>query len=227
MDSRPICNKKSPLLTDRIQYEIEALILSGSLPPGEHVKEQALATLLGTSRGPVREACRALERAGLVQIIPNRGVFVRSISLKEVLDIFDIRAQLAELAGREAAQNVSPRRLAELDDLVARMDVVARERDADTYLRLNMRFHEILYELCDNAKLRLLERELGNSIALYRRRGLASGGGLESSNSEHRQLMDALRNARIEEAGALCRRHVLKGKERFADAMAHAPEITV
>lgn len=224
MDFGTINEKSNSTLTERIQYEIEALILSGTLPPGEHIKEQALATLLGTSRGPVREACRSLERAGLVRIIPNRGVFVRRITLKEVLDIFDIRAQLAHLAGREAAHNISPRKFAELHVLVENMDEAARNQDADAYLELNLSFHEVLYSLCENEKLRQLERELGNSIALYRRRGLASGGGLESSNREHRALTTALAQGKPEDVADLFRDHVLNGKARFAQAMAHAPE---
>ena len=214
----------SSSLTERIQYEIEALILSGKFPPGEHIKEQALATLLGTSRGPVREACRALEKAGLVSIIPKRGVFVRKITLKEVLDIFDIRAQLAYLAGWEAAQNITPRKYDDLRKLILRMDEAAVQQDADKYLKLNIRFHDALYAISDNERLHQLEVELGNSIALYRRRGLASGGGLTTSNKEHCEVLDAIMYGTKEKAASVFRDHIYQGKNRFIVAIEHAPE---
>lgn len=96
-------------LSERVQCELERLILRGILKPGEHLKEQALADRLSVSRSPIREACRALERAGLVETIPHRGVFVRDVNLQDATDVFDIRAELAGIVAREAVHNVSPK----------------------------------------------------------------------------------------------------------------------
>ena len=217
-----------PLLTDglplaeRIQYEIEAMILSGVWEPGAHIREQALATQLGTSRGPVREAFRSLERSGLVDIVPNRGVFVRKSTFRDILETFDIRAQLALLAGQEAAQNVSPKFTSQLYALIDEMDAVTAHHNGDEYLQLNLRFHEKLYELCDNSKLRALDRELGRSISIYRRRGLVSGGGIQVSNQEHRQIVTVLMTGDSENTGQIFRQHVLNGKARFEKAFACA-----
>lgn len=211
---------------DHVQFGIESLILKGKLLPGEHIKEQALADRLGTSRGPVREACRALERAGLVESIPHRGVFVKNISIKDVCDIFDVRAQLSGLAAHEITQNMSPKYSAMLMNLVDQMDAVATRHEAAAYHTLNLDFHEKLYSLCDNAKVQKLDRELGQSIALYRRRGIISGGGIERSNIEHRRLVQTLASGDADQGAMLLRQHILNGKARFCKAMSHTPAAT-
>ena len=131
-------------LSDHVQRELERLILRGELKPGEHIKEQVLAARLGVSRSPIREACRALERAGLVEIIAHRGVFVREVNLQDATDVFDIRAELSGIVAREAVQNVSPKWARVLTGLIERMDDAAAKKDADAYLDLNIEFHATL-----------------------------------------------------------------------------------
>ncbi len=200
---------------DEVQHELERMILTGELRPGEHVKEQMLADRLRLGRAPVREACRAVERAGLLRRVPNRGVFVRRVSLNSATDVFDIRAELSGIVAREAAQNVSPRAAAELEALIGQMDAAAAGDDADGYLELNLRFHELLYSLASNRRIGELDRTLGNELLLYRRRGLASGGGLQHSNQEHRRILDALLRDRPDELAQVLRQHILNGKRRF------------
>jgi DNA-binding GntR family transcriptional regulator len=212
-------NQSQSSLTDIVQRELERRILKGILGPGEHVTEQAVAEELGVSRGPIREACRALERAGLVEIIRNRGVFVREVDLQRAVDIFDIRAELTGIVAREAVQNVSPKSLANLDQLVGKMDEAAARGNVDTYLPLNLQFHAALYGLADNQRVAALDQELGNELLVYRRRGLASGGGLAVSNIEHRQILTALAGGNAAELKRLFQRHINGGKQRFLDAI--------
>lgn len=206
-------------LSERVQCELERLILRGILKPGEHLKEQALADRLGVSRSPIREACRALERAGLVETIPHRGVFVRNVNLQDATDVFDIRAELAGIVAREAVHNVSPKWARVLAGLIERMDEAAAHKDADAYLDLNLEFHETLYRLADNRRVALVDRSLGNELLVYRRRGLASGGGLDVSNREHRQMLTLLVEGKAEELEDLLKRHIIGGKHRFLIAI--------
>ncbi|MFM1856537.1 MAG: hypothetical protein RLZ83_1846, partial [Pseudomonadota bacterium] len=85
---------QSSSLTGLVQAELERLILSGELAPGERLPEVALAARLGVSRGPLREAFRMLEEAGLVRTEKNRGVQVRDVPLDEAIEIFDLRAAM-------------------------------------------------------------------------------------------------------------------------------------
>ena len=115
-------------LSSVVQGELERMILSGELPPGEKLTEVALAARLGVSRGPLREAFRMLEEAGLVRTEKNRGVFVRSLPVEEAIDIFDLRATMEEFAGRRLAETITPAALKEVRALVEQMEQGPRRR---------------------------------------------------------------------------------------------------
>ncbi len=99
---------QSNSLPGLVQVEIEQLILRGELAVGQHVNESELASRFGTSRGPIREALRALEESRLVRSEKNRGVFVREISVAEADEIYDMREALDELIGRRVAERATP-----------------------------------------------------------------------------------------------------------------------
>src|SRR5688572_31276215 len=131
-------------LTSLVQREIERRIVTGELAPGAKLNEADLASAMGISRGPVREAFRALEQAGLVHTEKNRGVFVRQISLEEADEIYEVRAALEAQIGRLAATRISAQQLERLRGIVKRMHAVGRSRDPDAYFPLNLEFHETL-----------------------------------------------------------------------------------
>src|SRR5687768_9965606 len=89
-----------------IRDQVRSMIDNGTLRPGERVNEQALAQQLGVGRNSAREALRSLERTGLIRIVPNRGAEVRKVSLEEALDLYDVRAGIAHVAGRLATMRL-------------------------------------------------------------------------------------------------------------------------
>ncbi len=139
---------QSSSLTSVVQQEIERRILQGELAPGAKLIEATLAEMLGVSRGPVREAFRMLEEAGLVRQEKNRGVFVRSIPLDEAIEIFDLRAAMDEVVGRCLAQSITPEQLREVRAMVEAMEKAVKAGAADAYHLLNLEFHDKLVELC-------------------------------------------------------------------------------
>jgi DNA-binding GntR family transcriptional regulator len=84
--------RRSQTLVSICQAEIERMILEGELERGARINELALAARLGTSRGPLREACRSLAQAGLLETHANRGFFVRKLAHRDVADLYDLRA---------------------------------------------------------------------------------------------------------------------------------------
>src|SRR5450631_4278127 len=105
-----------------VQKELERMILAGDLGAGAKLNEAAIADLLGVSRGPVREAFRALEESGLVRLEKNRGVFVRELSVEEADEIYEVRAALDDWIGRRLAQTATPADIGELRAAIERMD---------------------------------------------------------------------------------------------------------
>jgi DNA-binding GntR family transcriptional regulator len=203
---------KDHSLTDVIQREIEVLLFTDALRPGDRINEKQLAERLGVSRAPVREATRALQEIGLVEIIKNRGVFVRTVNLKQIVDIFNIRGRLAELAAAEAARRISDASARDLGSLIDQMQSAATAED---YLTLNLEFHRQVFRLSDNERLAALDVSLGKEVRLFRLRGLRSKGSTETSNEEHRMILKALQERNSELAGRLFGQHILAGRDRF------------
>src|ERR1700733_2134969 len=108
-----------------VQVEIEQLILRGELAIGQRVNESELAARFGTSRGPIREALRALEESRLVRSEKNRGVFVREISVAEADEIYDVREALDQLIGQRVAERATPQQIRGLGAVLAQMDDAA------------------------------------------------------------------------------------------------------
>lgn len=212
-----IAQLRSHSLTAVVQHEIERMILSGELPAGTRLKESVLAKKLSVSRGPVREACRALAELGFVELIPNRGVFIRRIDRREAEQLYDVRAGLTGLAARLLAKTVSDTQLATLDALLDRMDVAGLS--LDDYYPLNLQFHDGMVEFTGNERLIAAYRQLVKELHLFRARGLVQGGGLAVSNAEHRDMVEAIRARDSVRAFEIAYSHVENGKARMLAAL--------
>ncbi len=218
----PVTSKPKPSLSDQLLERLERLILDGTLKPGDHVREHALAESWGVSRAPIREACRILQQAGLVEIVTNRGAFVRRVSLRHVLHLFDIRASLARLAAREATLNLTHRHAAHLERLIVAIDEVVARDDDRGFLVLNTEFHDAILELSGNRPLMQLQRDLFQQARLFRRSALISQGHLAERNADHRDLLAAMRAGDVDAAGRISEAHVLKSKAHFCTALGAA-----
>jgi phosphonate utilization transcriptional regulator len=205
---------QSNSLTSVVQQEIERAILAGEYEPGSKLIEATLAEKMGVSRGPVREAFRMLEEAGLLRNEKNRGVFVRSIPLEEALEIFDLRAAMDEMVGRQLAQKITPAQLKEIRELVDTMEKAVKADDARNYHLLNLRFHDRLVEMAGNSKVTAIYRKLIKELSLFRRINLAEGTMLPISAGEHRQIVKAIASGDTQAAGKAMFDHVMESKER-------------
>jgi phosphonate utilization transcriptional regulator len=201
-------------LANVVQQEIERAILAGEYAPGSKLIEATLATKLGVSRGPVREAFRMLEEAGLVRTEKNRGVYVRDIPMDEAVEIFDLRAAMDELVGRQLAAQITTAQLKEVRGLVDAMEKAVKAEDAYNYHLLNLKFHDRLVEMAGNRKLTSIYRKLIKELSLFRRLNLADGWLLPISAGEHRGILKAISSGDPDAAGKAMFQHVMDSKER-------------
>jgi phosphonate utilization transcriptional regulator len=215
---------RSASLSSAAQQEIERLILEGELAPGTKLAEAWLSERLGVSRGPIREAFRMLEEAGLVRQEKNRGVFVRDIPVDEASEIYDLRAVMDELAGRRLAGSITPEQLKRARVIVDGMDQAARSDDADAYHLLNLQFHDTLIDYVGNRKMTAIYRKLVKELALFRRRNLIDHAMLPHSAAEHRQMLKAIASGDAEAAGRAMFEHVMHSKERALKGETSRPQ---
>ncbi len=203
-------------LTSLVQREIERRIVAGELSPGAKLNEADLAAAMGISRGPVREAFRALEQAGLVHTEKNRGVFVRLVSLEEANEIYEVRAALESQIGRLAAERAKPAQLERMRAIVKRMHAAGRKRDPDAYFPLNIEFHELLAEAAGNRSLAAHYRRVVNELNLYRREAIQRNlDVIPVSTREHEAVVEAITRGDAARAARLLYDHVINSRSRL------------
>jgi len=207
-------------LPTMVRHELERRILAGEVLPGTKLNEADVAENLNVSRGPVREAFRALEQAGLVRTEKNRGVFVRELTHFEADELYEVRAGLDALIGRLVAERATPVQIVALRDLLRDMEKAARKRNVDEYYPQNVRFHDLLAQFTGNATLLATYRRLVNELHLYRRETLAHGpGSFPVSTKEHLAIVEALARGDAATASQLLHDHAIESRTRLHRAL--------
>lgn len=209
---------RSQPLASLVQKEIERQILSGEFAAGQRLNELEIARTLGISRAPVRESLRTLEQTGLVVSRKNYGVYVRTVSLEEAREIYQMRSYIDAGVGRELAQSIAVSDFRQLEQMAARMEKARAKRDAAAYHEINMAFHERMVELVGNRKLLDVYRKLLNELTLYRRQSLAQPGAMDHSAAEHREILAAIKSGEGDAAGRVMRDHIMASSGRLQRA---------
>lgn len=225
LETPPIDIVRTQSLTSLVQREVERLILTGELAPGERINEQHLAARLRVSRGPVREALRGLEKARLVEAKVNRGVYVRELSVEQALEISEMRGLLTGYACARLAASSTAEQRARLAQLIEAMAAAIEAGDAPAYYEHNLAFHDALMDYAGNARAKEMYDALVKESHLSRRKSLFSARAMAESNAEHRVILDAIRRGDPAEAREAGERHIIGGRRRFLDALgiAEAP----
>jgi DNA-binding GntR family transcriptional regulator len=202
-------------LTVLVQREIERRILTGALEAGERLSESALAAEMGVSRGPVREAMRGLQQAGLVEIVANKGVVVRKIGYEEAVDLYDLRGSLFGFMCETLARRRTDEQCRVLEDKLEEMAGAIRSDDKEDYFRLNLEFHAAIVEFCGNRRARAAYEGIAKEMHLFRRRGLSRIENIEASMQEHEAIAAAIIAGRAETARKAGVKHLRNGRDRF------------
>ena len=202
------------------QREVGRRIVSGEICGGSKLNEANIAKALGISRGPVREAFRALDQAGLVRVEKNRGVFVREVSLPEANEIYEVRAVLEGLIGRLAAQRIEAGEIDQLRTIIKRMRAQEKSCNAQAYFPLNVEFHDLLARAARNSALLANYRGIVNQLDLYRRATLSrSTDNISISTRDHEAIVAAVATRDESLAERLMSEHVLQSRQRLHRAL--------
>jgi len=202
-------------LPEEVARRIRADIFAGRLKPGERLNQDELAETMDVSRVPIREALIALEREGLVRIVPRRGAFVWELEREDLGDQYEIYGTVSGMAAERAAENIGEEQLEALQELIDRMD---GESDPAELERLNSRFHEIVNRASGSRRLSWLLGLLASSVpATYH-----DEGGWQLAAQDHRKILDRLRAHDRAGAGEAMRAHVSRTGEVALAALERA-----
>lgn len=210
---------RSRSLSSAIYRQLEEMILSGKIQPGERINESQLAAALEVSRAPIREACRQLEKHGMVEVHANRGTFVRSIQPEEVEELYDIRAALEALAGERAAGRITPKARKELQTRFAAMEKFAKGESVVDYYEANAEFHLEIIRISGNKSLAGIYDSICKQVSLFRKTSLSLPGRLRVSLDQHGEILAALLSGDKDEAGTALRHHVLDAGHALVSAL--------
>ena len=205
---------------DNAYERLKREILQGVLPPGYQAPEPDIASRLGMSRTPVREALIRLEAEGLIDLVPRRGAKVVAISRKDICEIFQILAVLEALAAGEAAgREGRDRILEEFEHLLAESDLALKSEDIGTWAQLDDSFHRLIAEICGNDRLEaeitgLLDQIYrANSVLLRLNKAPAANA------EDHRKIVEAIASGDAETATDVAKAHRLRGLSTMKDLL--------
>ncbi len=145
---------------DSVVKAIQSAIFNGELKLGQRIMEEELAATFQISRATVREALRRLEQVGLVQIKPRRGTFVTRLTLREVERTCRLRAALEGLAARYASERLADDDWRAIKHILSEMKIAAETSDLTAFIKLDRKFHELIWMLADDDQLEYILRFL-------------------------------------------------------------------
>lgn len=205
---------------DSIADTLEEEILGGLHSDGDRLDEIRIAARFGVSRTPVREALQRLARSGLAEHLPRRGVFVRQPGPVQLMEMFEVMAELEAVCARLAAVRISDAALDELRSINTRCQSAISGQDTDGYYRENERFHQLIYIQSGNSFLAEECQRLQRRLRPFRRVQLRLRGRMRQSMAEHEAILAALDAGNGPLAGEAIHHHVAVQGEKFHHLMA-------
>jgi DNA-binding GntR family transcriptional regulator len=205
---------------DALRDQLEQDIVTGVLRPGERLDEQSLAARFGVSRTPIREALMQLATVGLVTLHQRRGAFVASLSLKDIIERFEVMAAFEGACAALAARRITDEERGELLEAHEACTREAAEGGSDAYYYANERFHSVIYEACHNTFLAEQAQQLRGRLKPYRRLQLRARSRVANSLAEHQEIVDAILAGDGSKAEQLLKDHILIQGERLRDFIA-------
>ena len=214
------------VLRHEVLQGLRTRIVEGEIAPGTRLLEIPLATRLGVSRGPIREALRQLEQEGLVEFEPHRGAIVVGVPDDEIETMYGIRALLEATAFSRACRRLKARDLEALDAMVESMIEASEDGDVERVTELDLEFHGRVVELSGFSYLRRLWTSIDGVVRLRAARDAERPELADASSArewliepsvEHRDLVAALRTRRPQTAAKAARAHITRALERLHD----------
>lgn len=198
---------------------LRSAIRTGTLQPGERLMEIQLAEELGVSRTPVREAIRKLELEGYVVMMPRRGTYVASLSIRDINEVFEIRTSLDSLASGLAAERITSEELEQLERLLVSIGEYIECGDMEKIVETDTQFHDLLYQASRNSRLVGIIFNLRDQLTRFRSISMGHPGRLQETLEEHRRLVEAIAQGDVELAQKAAEKHMERAEHTLLMSM--------
>ena len=195
-------------IRDQVYQILRDEICAGKYAPGSWLQETELTEYLGVSRSPVREALRRLVADGLLMEIPNKGVFVKEFTCRDIDEIFDMRVMLESYAIRKSRSRMTSARLQKLFDILEELERTHAAGDLAAYTQIDEVLHNRIVELSENSLVIYTYDRVRSMNQQFRVLSLTSHRRFDESLEEHRQIVQSLAVGDVETACATNNRHL-------------------
>lgn len=207
-------------LSEKAYQTIRALILDNEFRAGDQILEKVLVEKLNISRTPIREACVQLEKEGLINIRPRRGIFIKPISGADMNEIYDImtalEAQAAKiLAEKVANKTITEQEIKQLELPTLRMEKALEKDNLKEWAEADEEFHLCLLDLCGNVRLKQVVLQFWGQAHRVRYFTLALRDKPTDSTDDHKAVVAAIRAGDAKKAGEIHSLHRQKGKNNL------------
>lgn len=195
-----------------------SLILS-ALENGDALTEASLCKRLKVSRGAIRDALAQLEGQGLIERRKKKGTSLRTPTLKEIVDFWDIRSALEGVAARLAASKIQPRDIERLSQLIAKREDAAKRGDAKAVDQYDIDFHQTIIDVADNGCVRDIVRNMHLYDRIFRYPASPYSAYDENQDYSHAAIVAALASGDPDKAEDLIKRHIQAAKKCRVEAL--------
>jgi DNA-binding GntR family transcriptional regulator len=199
-------------LREIVYEELKRQILIGEIPPGTRMMEVELADEMGVSRTPVREAIRKLEKEGLVTIEPRKGAYASNISIKDMVDVLEVRQGLEAMAAALAAGRIDEEKKAELLEVVSQYREAVEAEDVEKIIHYDERFHSQIVAISGNKTLVQIFQTVQELALRFRYIYYDDFNRYESMPKEHQAIEEAIVSGDAEAARIAAGDHVSRLK---------------
>ncbi|MBB6218574.1 DNA-binding GntR family transcriptional regulator [Anaerosolibacter carboniphilus] len=204
---------------DAVFEKLRKAILDGYFKPGQRIIENQVAEEMGVSRTPIREALRRLEIEKLVENLPRKGVMVARVNESQIKEIFNIRGVLEGLAVRLAIDNSDALMIADLEKIISEMETAIKDGDIDKQINCNTRFHDYIVRKANSPMLTEMLQNIHEQIQRYRHQSLSLEGRAEVSLSEHKDIVQEIKEKNKYGAEIFMKKHIEKAGEALMKRM--------
>jgi len=192
--------KNYELLSRKVYKALKYAIIQDKIKPGSRLSELKIAKQMGISRTPVREAIHKLSSEGFVELLPNQGITISKISVKDLEEVLNIRSVLDGLAARLAARKIKSKDINKLETIIEEMKAKSAEKNIPRYIDLSSQFQGIILKLTGNKRLEKIRSNLNDLSFRFSAQSLEVPGRFDISIQEHEQILEALKKGDEENA---------------------------
>jgi DNA-binding GntR family transcriptional regulator len=200
-------------LREIVYEELKRQILVGEIAPGTRMMEVELADVMGVSRTPVREAIRKLEKEGLVTIEPRKGAYASNISIKDMVDVLEVRQGLEGMAAAIASGKITERQKADLLNVVEKYKAAVESANIEEIIKYDEEFHSMIISISGNKTLMQVFSTVQELALRFRYIYYDDFNRYESMPKEHQLIEEAIMSGDAEKARVAAGDHVSKLKE--------------